>query len=339
MRPFFSLVFGVALVALVLAGCGGSDDSTDTEGGSGSGAAAGKSGGDTDYSVGIVKFAAADETSSLAVAGFESKAAELGFEVTSIDPQGETDKAVAAMQTLVQKGVDEIVVTVFPSTSLTAGVIAAKQAGIPVISLSGGTADGVQANYDGGKPAGEVLAAQMMKETKGEGYLLALGYKLGLPCIGREEALDEAIAGTEFEQNQTREEVPIPGQVEASTRFTQAFLAKHPNEREKLTVWGCFDDPALGAIAAVKEAGRSGVKIYGMNGQPPAIRAIKDGELTATVWVDVKKAGEEMAEDTPGYIEAGVDAAPTDVPIPDQLVTADNVDQFIADHPQVLGAE
>ncbi|MBJ7520565.1 MAG: sugar ABC transporter substrate-binding protein [Solirubrobacteraceae bacterium] len=321
------MIGAVALAAasVLAAGCG-SDD--------GDGESASTSASDEKYSIGIVGFSAADQTSEQAIAGIKATAKEKGYEVTSVDPQGSTDKAVAAMQDLVQKNVDMLVVTVFPSDAMTAGVRAAKAAGIPVVSLSGGTADGVQVNYDAGEPQGKMVADQLVKDTGGKGKLLALGYKSGLPCIGREKALDAAIGATEIQQ--TRNEVPIPGQVEASTQFTQAWLAKNPDVGDGLAVWGCFDDPALGAIAAIKQGNREGVKVYGVNGQPGAVKAIQDGDMDGTVYLKVFEAGQQIAENTGKVVEAGVDAEPEDVPIPSDLITPENVDAFVEENPDAL---
>lgn len=316
----------IAALGIAAGGCGGDD-------GGEAGAASGGGGG-KDYKIGIVAFAAADQTSSQAIVGYENKAKELGYEVTKIDPQGQTDKAIGAMQNLVQKKVDLIMVTVFPSDSLTAGVRAAKAAGIPVVSLSGGVADGVQNSIDSGESAGEPIAKQLVEDTGGQGKLLALGYKSGLPCIGREKALDSAIGSTQIEE--TREEVPIPGQVEASTQFTQAWLAKNPSGSGELAVWGCFDDPSLGAVAAIKQAKRDDVKVYGINGQPGALKAVQDGDMDGTVWLDVVAAGELIANNTAKYIEAGVDAPQESTAVPQELVTQDNVEQFLKDHPDAL---
>jgi ABC-type sugar transport system substrate-binding protein len=324
---------GVAVLAaacLLAAGCGSDSDDSDSS----ATAAGGSANSGKKYNIGIVAFAAADQTSSQAIAGYKAEAARLGYKVTVVDPQGSVDKAVGAMQDLVQKRVDLMMVTVFPSTSLTAGLRAAKAANIPVVSLSGGIADGVQVNYDSGVAAGKKLADQLVTETGGKGDLLALGYRSGLPCIGREKSLDGALGATSIKK--TRNEVPIPGQVEASTQFTQAFLAKHKASGEGLAVWGCFDDPSLGAIAAIKQAGRKDIKVYGINGQPAALKAIQDKTMNATVWLDVTGAGTEIAKNTAKYVDAGVDAKPVDTPVPDELVTQENVDQFLADHPDAL---
>lgn len=313
----------VATVCLPVAGCSAAKDS----GGAGSSSS-------SSYKIGIVEFSAADQTSQQAIAGYQAAAKKNGWAVTTIDPGGSTDKAVGAIQDMVQKKVDLIVVTVFPSTSLTAGLIAAKAANIPVISLSGGLTDGVQLNYDSGTAQGKTLAEELVKETGGKGDLLVLGYSSGLPCIGREKSLNTALKSTSIAV--TRNEVPIPGQVEASTQFAQAFLAKHPDVGAGLAVWGCFDDPALGAIAAIKQSGRTGVKVFGINGQPGAIKAIQDGDMDATVYLDVAAAGADMAKQTPAIIKAGVSAKGKEAPVPSTLVTQATVSQFLKDHPDAL---
>ncbi len=307
----------VAGVLLAAAACGGSSDSG--------------SGGDSAYTIGIVKFASSDQTSEEAITGFRDYAKTQGWDTSAVDPQGAVDKANGAMQDFVQKKVDLIVTAVFDSSTLTAGAQAAKAAGIPVVSISGGTADGITANLDAGVSNGEPIAKQLVEDMGGTGEVLVLGYKSGLPCIGREQALDDALADTSI--TTTRNEVPIPGQVEASTQFAQAWLAKHPEGSGPLAVWGCFDDPALGAISAIKSAGRDDVLVYGINGQPGAINAIEAGDMRATVYLLATEAGENFAKMVPEFVDGGVDADPQEVELTNVLVTTDTIDEFLGDYP------
>lgn len=299
--------------------------------GSGDSAGASDGGGDDSYTIGIVKFASSDQTSEQAIEGFRAYAKEQGWETSAVDPQGAVDKANGSMQDFVQKDVDLIVTAVFDSTTLTAGAQAAKAAGIPVVSISGGTADGITANLDAGVSNGAPVAKQLVEDMEGQGELLVLGYKSGLPCIGREEALNTALEGTDI--TTTRNEVPIPGQVEGSTQFAQAWLAKNPEGSKPLAVWGCFDDPALGAIAAIESAGRDDVLVYGVNGQPGAINAIEAGGMRATVYLLATEAGKNFAQLVPEFVEAGVDAEPQEVELTNVLVTTDTIGDFLTEYP------
>lgn len=294
-----------------------------------------KGSGDKDsYSIGIVHFASADQTSEEAIAAYADYAEKQGWKVTHIDPQGSVDKAINAMNDLVQKKVDLIMVAVFLSDTLTAGVQNAKSAGIPVVSLSGGLADGVIADLDSGYTVGKDVAKLLVEEMNSEGELLVLGYKAGLPCVGREKALTDALKGSKIKV--TRKEVPIPGQVEASTQFTEAWLKKNPKGSGNLAVWGCFDDPAVGAVVALRQAERTDVKVYGINGQPNALQEIAKGNMRATFFLDTLKGGTVFAERIPDFIAAGPNAKGELVQIPGMVVKKETLDEFKSEYPDKL---
>lgn len=315
---FRRLAMGLTIGAVAATAACGSSSSGDKES-------------DGSYEIGIVQFSATDETAEKAINSYIEVADDEGWNVTKVDPQGSVDKAISAMNDFVQKDVDLIIVTVFQTDQITAGVRAATQAGIPIISFSGGSGEGVPLNADSGASVAAEGSELLVEDMGGEGELLLLGYKSGLPCVGREQALTDALEGTDI--NVTRQEVPIPGQVEGGTRFTQAWLAKHQAGSANLAVWGCFDDPALGAVSALRSANRTDVKVYGINGTPAAVTAIKAGQMRATSFIDVAGAGKELAERTPDVIEGGTDAEPEDIPIPNFLVTQESYDEFAQKYP------
>jgi ribose transport system substrate-binding protein len=285
--------------------------------------------------IGVVRFASSDPASESILNAYVDYAEDQGWSVSSVDSQGAPDKAISGISNYVQKDVDLILIGVFPSNTLAAGVRQAEAAGIPVVSVGGGTAEGVQASLDFGRSNAEGTSNLLIDDLGGEGEVLLLGYKSGLPCVGREEEFVDQIESTSIEV--TRQEVPIPGQVEASTEFTRAWLATHPTGTGKLAIWGCFGDPALGAIAALREAGRTDVLVYGHDGTPAAIEAVRSGDLRATSFFDPAAEGGTLGELTPQLIEAGVEADPRDLAPTMHLVTPDNVAEFLEEFPDALG--
>jgi ABC-type sugar transport system substrate-binding protein len=135
----------------------------------------------------------------------------------------------------------------------------------------------------------------------------------------------------------TRKEVPIPGQVEAGTQFTQAWLANHPAGKGKLAIWGCFGDPALGAVSALRQAKRQDVTVYGHDGTPAAIKAVQSGELSGTSFFDPTAEGDRLAEATPTYIKDGVDAKAQNISPTMYLVTPDTVADLLKKFPTAAG--
>lgn len=291
-------------------------------------------GGDS-YSIGIVKFASSDPASEGVIAGYVDYATSQGWDVSTVDPQGSADQAISGINNFVQKKVDLIVVAVFPSSGLTAGVLTAKAADIPLISIGGGTADGVPVSLDFGRLQDRPIAELLVEDTGGTGDLLVLGYTPGLPCVGREEELMSQLEGTAVRV--TRKEVPVPGQVEAGTQFAQAWLASHPAGSGPLAIWGCFDDPAVGAVAALRQTGRSDVLVYGHDGTPAGVKATQAGDMRATAFFDPEAEGTKLGEGTPDVIQAGVGAVAQMLPPTIHVVTKDNVADILTQFPKVLG--
>ncbi len=294
-----------------------------------SGAASGGDGGGDSPVLGVVQFSASDVFSNAALEGGAEYARANGWEVQTVDAKGSVDEMNAAMTNLITTGADALLVSVFPTTALADGVASAIDAGVPVANWGGGTGDGVPF-------AGDVWldesSAQMIEDMGGKGEVLTLGYRPGLPCQGREEGLDELLADTEI--NQTKQQITIPGQVESAQAATSAWAAAHPAGGEPLAVWACFDDPATGAAAALRDLGRDDVFTYGINGTEAAVRLVEAGELTATTWYDSPAQGEALVKLLLEYIDDPESVQiPQDVGTEVVLVNSDNVEEFLAGNP------
>jgi ribose transport system substrate-binding protein len=292
------------------------------------------SGGKT-YKIGLVPFSGEEPTSMAAMHGIEAVARQKGWSTRFIDPGGVTAQSVAAIQTLVDEHVSLIVSTVFPASALAAGVLAAKAAGIPVIAAGGSTGPGVEANWDVGKQDGKLIVAELAAVTHGRGNLLVFQYTPGVACDEREATLKQYLKTAHF-SSVTYDEVPIPGQVQAGTKFAQAWLASHSGPG---AIWGCFDDPTVGAIAAIRQAGRTNITTFGVDGSPAALSAVRAGTMTATVWINGYGLGEEMAAAIPNLIGRGVNGSPLEEAAPAVLVTKASITAFLKEYPNALSGQ
>ena len=270
-----------------------------------------------------------------AMHGIEAVAKQRGWSTTLIDPGGVTAQSVAAIQTLVDKHVNLIVSTVFPANSLAAGVLAAKEAGIPVIAAGGSTGPGVEANWDVGKEDGKILVAELAAVTHGQGNLLVFQYTPGVACDEREATLKQYLKTAHF-SSVTYDEVPIPGQVQAGYKFGQAWLASHSGQG---AIFGCFDDPTVGALAAIKQAGRTNITTFGVDGSPAALTAVRAGTMTATVWINGYGLGEQMAAAIPGLVKRGVNGSPLEEAAPAVLVDQSNIASFLKEYPSAMSGQ
>jgi ribose transport system substrate-binding protein len=285
--------------------------------------------------IGLITFSGTDPSANIVISSAKKKAQELGYEVVVVDAQGQVDQANTAMQNLVQRKVAGIAITVFPVSSLAAGLASTKQAGIPVVTSGGGTGDGVAVNVDDSQ--GEKVTQALIDDNKGEGGVLTLTYLGGRPCQLRLASFNDTVKAKAPNLKVDRQAVTVPGQVESATSATLAWLAAHPaGSAPNLSIYACFDDPALGAIAALKQTKRSDVKVYSFNGIAPALAAVKDGTMTGTLWFDQNAVGSTLVQVMDKSIKAGNVSTSEQVPAPSVLVTKANYDSFVAEHPDAI---
>lgn len=92
------------------------------------------------------------------------------------------------------------------------------------------------------------------------------------------------------------------------------------------------DEMALGAVAALKEAGKlANIKVGGFDGSPDAVAAIKAGELQYTVLQPVAVYSQKAVEQADSFIKTGKTGAATEKQLFDcALITKDNVGDYIA---------
>ena len=285
--------------------------------------------------IAVVSISAADSNNVRYIKGLEDGAEQYGYEVSVLDADGSTDKANSAFANFVSRGADVIVDMVFPATSIATGLKSAEDAGIPVVTWGGGMADGVWYTNGSGGPTATDVIKKMIEDMDGEGELLALTYHEGQVARDREAILDELLA--DFPDIEvTKNEVNIPGTLQNAMEYANAWLASRPADGTNYAVWGSWDDPALGAISTLKQMGRTDVKVYGQNGNADALQAILDGTMTATSWQSGYDEGIAAMEAIHEILEKGEEFEKTEEVVPVVVVTADNIEKFIEEHPETM---
>jgi len=281
--------------------------------------------------IGIVTFSTSDVDTNQMIDTMTEAAKAKGWSAETLNANGEPAQAIAAIKQLVTKDVDAIIVTVFDSTGLAAGLQAAADAKIPVLSAGGGMAPGIALSASTG--AAQPLVDLMLKNIGNAGTVLDLSYHPGIPCRERADAFDAAVAANPG-LKATTHEITIPGAAESSQAATSAWLSANADAKGPFAIFNCYDDNAMGAIAALKQNGRSDVQVYSFNATAPAVQAVKDGAMTATLGVDLTSAGKMLVDQIPDIIAAG-DKWESKSFIPGYtIVSKDNVDEFMKNNPQ-----
>ncbi|HEX7405378.1 MAG TPA: sugar ABC transporter substrate-binding protein [Candidatus Nanopelagicaceae bacterium] len=285
--------------------------------------------------VGMVALVATDALNKAVIDGATKIAKANGWKVKVTDTQGSPAKANSAMIAFATtQKVDAIIVMAFHSSALGAGLRAAAKAKIPVGSWGGELVPGVVVTTSSTN-AGVVSANGLLAAMGSKGAVLALQYHTGVLCYFRGQAFD-GIMAAHPQITVTNNEVQIPGQVQSGQAYTAAWLASHPAGSEPLAIWGTWDEPGMGAVAALKQAGRTDVTVVTINGGPQALQAVKDGSVKQVVWQDGVTEGSQIMTGIISSIKAGKKWVSKTVDVKPLLVTSSNIAAFLAAHPKAM---
>ncbi len=108
----------------------------------------------------------------------------------------------------------------------------------------------------------------------------------------------------------------------------QSLLQANPNI---IGVISGNDEMALGAIAALKEAGKlSNIKVGGFDGSPDAVAAVKSGEMAYTVLQPVASFAAKAVDEADSFIKTGKTGAATEKQLFNcVLITKANAGRFV----------
>ena len=225
---------------------------------------------------------------------FKTRAEELGVKIIVSDGQMNAEKQVGQVENFIAQGVDAIVLNPISMDGCAPAVSAAVDAGIPIITLISITSNqDIAAAYVGSdaKESG-LIEGKMLVEDMTSGNIVVMFGQMGHDAqIGRYEGLKEAIAGTEIEiiaeqtGNWLREE---------GLKLMENWLS---SGKEITAVVAQNDAMALGATMAIEAKGLTGkIKVYGIDAQAEALKAVENGTMSGTVFQNAEAQGARGVE-------------------------------------------
>lgn len=222
------------------------------------------------------------------------------------------------IENFITQGVDAMVVCPADSAGIVGAIRKANKANIPVftadIAAEGGEVVSHIAsdNIQGGRLAGEFMAEAL----DGKGRVAIINHPVVQSVQHRVKGFREAISehpGIAIVDDQAAE-----GRRDQAVKVTENLLQKHP----KLDgIFAINDSSALGALAAIDQAGRREIVLVGYDGDPEARQKIRAGSaLKADAVQYPRKIGWVTAETVAKYLggEKVAAAIPVDVGIIDQ---------------------
>ena len=278
--------------------------------------------------VALIMKSLANEFFSTMAAGAErhnqAHSDEYELVVNGIKDERDLARQVALVEEMVARGVDAIVIAPADSKALTPALKRAADQGVVIVNIDNKLDGDILAdsgvripfvgpnNRAGARKVGEHLAAEL---SAGDEVAILEGIRTSFNgqqrLLGFEDAMQAAEAKVVTSQS-AQWEMSIGNQI------ASAMLSEHPNLK---AILACNDSMALGALAAVKTAGKAGqVHVVGFDNIGAVQQAIRDGGILATA----DQHGDQLAvfgiERALESLASGTTAADTETPV--DLVTA-----------------
>jgi len=264
---------------LVLSGCGGGGDDASS---SRPAESASK------IKVGFSQIGAESDWRVAETASIKAEASSRGVDLRFSDAQGKKENQIRALRNFITQGVDAVILAPVDSTGWDPVLEEVKDAGIPVILVDRGieTTDDSLYNTliasdftEEGRMAGRWLA----EKTGGDAKIIQLEGSPGAdPAIERKNGFEEVVDqhdGMQIIASQTGDFNQEKGQ-----EVMEALMQQYGDQ--VTAVYAHNDNMALGAIQAIKDAGRKPgeeILVISIDAVRSAFEAMQAGELNCTV--------------------------------------------------------
>ncbi len=231
------------------------------------------------------------------IKGAKPESKKLGYDFVMVAPERESDFAGQAkiVEDMVQKKVAGIAMCAINIEAVGSSVKKANEAKIPVVifnSLVDLPSGEVYAYVGYDQRAGGAKVADYVNKVKGGKAKVAIIE--GLPSTfttDRKGGFVEEI--TKYPGIEVVASQPGDWEREKSMNVAQNMLQSNPDID---VFYGLSDEMALGAAQACKAAGKKGVTIIGIDGNPNAIDAVAKGDITGTLGVNPDLIGSKAIE-------------------------------------------
>lgn len=255
-----------------------------------------------------------------------------GAVVTVINTNNDFSELASRIEDVAVSGQTDAIVLVSADPSLIGNQLQdVFDAGIPVFGCDSGFIEGMAVNATSDNyQMGELIIHYLFDVLMdGKGTVIALTHRPHPGVVKRCIALDDILKDYPDITLITEQHIPAEQPINDAQNIVENLLLANAEEGSITAIWAAWDEPAIGATQALKEAGRDEVIVTGVDGNQQAVSLIaEEGNLKATVAQNFEGMAsivvDEMEKLFDGQeIEFGEKYAPA------TLITAENVEDFI----------
>lgn len=221
----------------------------------------------------------------------QEQAKKDNIEVKIVDAQNDPAKQSNDVTDLIESKVDVLIINPVDSAAISNSVIAANKAKIPVITIDRSADKGEIASHiaSNNVKGGEMAADYIIKKL-GEGT--AVAELEGIPGASATRERGEGFHKLADQKLKVLAKQSADFDRSKGLTVAENILQANPDVK---AFFAQNDEMALGAIGAAKSAGKQ-LLIVGFDGTADGLKAIKDGDLAATIAQQPDKMGEMAVE-------------------------------------------
>jgi len=249
------------------------------------------------------------------------------LEVTYVDAQNDPSKQISQIETFISQKMDAIVCLPVDINTGPEIVKRAKQANIPLVIVNREFPGLEEADAFVGSnsyESGTIQTEEVVKQLGGKGNIAIMN-----GVLGEQAAIDRTAATKDVIAKHPDMKIVLEKTASWDRAEGMKLMENWLNSGIKIdAVIANNDEMAIGAIMAAEAAGKlNDILFAGIDATPIALEHVKAGKLKVTVFQDGAGQGK-------GGLESAVKLARGEqveksIMIPYQLVTKDNVDEFI----------
>ena len=324
-KKMFFVLMALTMMAMAVAGCGGNDKKAAAPAAATTTQKALKGGGSK--IIYIITPSHSNPFFKTEADAASAKAKALGYQVKVVSHDDDATKQSTLFDNAISDKAAAIICDNAGADATVAAVKKARDAQIPTFlidrEINGkgiAVAQIVANNYQGAKAIAEVFVEKMGEKGN---YAELMGKESDTNAGVRTSAFHEVIdkyKGLKMVAKQTANWE----QAEAYQK-TETILQSHPDIKGIV----CGNDTmAMGAIAAVKNAGLKNVAVIGVDGSDEAAAAIKAGTMTGTALQQAARIAEMSVEQADKYLKTGSTGKDEKQLIDCVAITSKNVDKL-----------
>ena len=254
-----------------------------------------------------------------------------GAVVNVINTNNDFSKLASEVENIAIAGQTDAIVLVSADPSQIANQLQeAFDAGIPVFGCDSGFIEGMQVNATSDNyQMGSLIVHYLFDDLMGgKGTVIALTHRPHPGVVKRCEAFDDIIKDYPDITLITEQHVPAEQPINDAQAIVENLLLANAEKDSVTAIWAAWDEPAIGATQALKEAGRDEVIVTGVDGNQQAVALVAEGSnLKATVAQNFKGMGEIVVAEMEKLFN-GEEIVKGEQYAPATIITMENVADF-----------